>query len=149
MSPVRVIVVRCGFSASGDPGIERAYRTHWVSSELSAAKRERLAERHSRPPDLVVIAASKPWTCARCATGFFAGEFLIMADGGPRCLDCAELAHLEYLPAGDAGLTRRAKRASGLSAVVVRWSRARKHYERQGILVEPAAIGQATRRAPS
>jgi len=40
------------FSKSGDPGIERAYRTHWVSPELSARKRARLAERESRPPDL-------------------------------------------------------------------------------------------------
>jgi hypothetical protein len=39
------------FSASGDPDIERAYRTHWVSPELSARKRERLAERQSRAPE--------------------------------------------------------------------------------------------------
>lgn len=139
---------RLRFSASGDQGIERAYRTHWVSPTLSWAKRERLADRQGRPPDLVVIAASKPWTCAGCATEFLAGEFLMMADGGPRCLDCAELDHLEFLPAGDAGLTRRARQArqaSELSAVVVRWRRARKRYERRGILVEPAAIEQATR----
>jgi hypothetical protein len=39
------------FSVSGATEIERAYRTHWVSPELSAAKRERLATRQSRPPD--------------------------------------------------------------------------------------------------
>lgn len=33
------------FSVSGAAEIERAYRTHWVSPELSAAKRERLAKR--------------------------------------------------------------------------------------------------------
>jgi len=43
------------------------------------------------------------------------------------------------LPSGDAALTRRAKRASGLSVVVVRFSRARRRYERQGILVEEEA----------
>jgi hypothetical protein len=47
------------FSVSGATAIERAYRTHWVSLELSAAKRERLAERHSCPPDLVVISPSR------------------------------------------------------------------------------------------
>ena len=31
----------------------------------------------------------------------------------------------------------------GLSAVVVRWSRTRKRYERQGLLVEDAALEQA------
>jgi hypothetical protein len=41
------------FSVSGAPEIERAYRTHWVSPELSAAKRERLAERQSLPQELV------------------------------------------------------------------------------------------------
>ena len=63
------------FSASGDPRIEQAYRTHWVSPELSERKRERLAEQQNRPPDLVVIAAIKPWTCTdvprriRCRCG--------------------------------------------------------------------------------
>jgi hypothetical protein len=40
-------------------------------------------------------------------------------------------------------LSRRAKQASRLSAVVVRFSRARKRYQRQGILVEAAALEQA------
>jgi hypothetical protein len=53
--------------------------------------------------------------------------------------------HLVYLPSGDAALTRRAKKASGLSAVVVRFSRTRRRYERQGILVEEAALDQAER----
>lgn len=47
------------FSVSGQPAIECAYRTHWVSPELSAAKRARLAEQQSRPPDLVVISPLK------------------------------------------------------------------------------------------
>ena len=51
--------------------------------------------------------------------------------------------HLAFLPSGEAALTRRAKKASGLSAVVVRWSRTRKRYERQGLLVEEAALEQA------
>jgi hypothetical protein len=46
------------FSKSGNPSIERAYRTHWVSPRLSERKRERLAERHSKPPGLMVISRS-------------------------------------------------------------------------------------------
>ncbi len=121
------------FSRSGKPSIELAYRTHWVSPELSERKRERLAERQSRPPDLVVVWAIRDWTCSTCGG---TGELLIMDEPGPLCLTCAELDHLVYLPAGDAALTRRAKAASELSAVVVRFSRARKRYERQGVLVE-------------
>ena len=51
--------------------------------------------------------------------------------------------HLVFLPSGDAALTRRAKRCSGLSAVVVRFSRSRGRYERQGVLVEQVALEQA------
>jgi hypothetical protein len=68
---------------------------------------------------------------------------LIMDDAGPLCLACADMDHLVFLPSGEAALTRRAKKASGLSAVVVRWSRTRKRYERQGLLVEDAALEQA------
>lgn len=128
------------FSVSGDPGIERAYRTHWVSPSLSKAKRERLAERQSRPADLVVVSALNDWECADCSGS---GELLIMDEMGPLCLACADLDHLVFLAAGDAALTRRAKRASMLSAVVVRFSRARKRYERQGILVEQEALERA------
>jgi hypothetical protein len=134
------------FSASADPGIEQAYRTHWISPELSKRKRERLAERQSRPPDLVVIASTKHWTCIKCRVEFGAGAVLLMEDAGPHCMDCAELGHLEYLPAGDAALTRRAMKLSRESAVVVRWSRTRQRYERQGILAEPEAIEQAEAR---
>jgi hypothetical protein len=94
-------------------------------------------------PEILVIAASKPWLCASCGTQFERGDLLTMDDAGPLCLDCADLGHLEFLPRGSAALTRRAKRGSRLTAVVVKWSRARKHYERQGILAEPEAIAQA------
>ena len=130
------------FSRSGNPSIERAYRTHWVSPALSEAKRRRMAERQSRPADLVVVMPLKDWTCAQCSG---TGDLLVMEDPGPLCLSCADMDHLVYLPSGDAALTRRAKKASGLCAVVVRFSRSRKRYERQGILVEEAALDEAER----
>ena len=129
------------FSKSGDPEIERAYRTHWVSPELSERKRARLAERQSRPPELVVISPVKEFTCSAC--GSLGEGLLVMEDAGPVCLGCADMAHLVFLASGDAALTRRAKSNSALSAVVVRFSRARKRYERQGILVEEAALDRA------
>jgi hypothetical protein len=61
----------------------------------------------------------------------------------PLCLACADLDYLVYLPAGDPALSRRSRKHSTLSAVVVRFSRARKRYERQGLLVEPAALERA------
>ena len=127
------------FSKSGDSGIEAAYRTHWISPELSEAKKSRLAEKQGRAPDLVVISPLKEWNCLECDS---TGDLLFMEGDGPLCLECADLDHLAFLPAGDAALTRRAKKASGLAAVVVRFSRPRGRYERQGILVEEEALAR-------
>jgi hypothetical protein len=38
------------------------------------------------------------------------GELLKMEGDRPLCLACTDLDHLTYLPAGDAALTRRAKK---------------------------------------
>jgi hypothetical protein len=89
---------------------------------------------------MVVIEPLKPWTCTGCGGS---GSLLLMDDAGPLCMGCADLDHLVFLPAGDAALSRRARKASRLAAVVVRFSRSRKRYERQGILVEEAALRQA------
>jgi hypothetical protein len=101
------------------------------------------ATSNARRAELLVIASTRPWTCAACTTRFERGDFLTMDDAGPLCLDCADLGHLEFLPRGDTALTRRARRGSRLSAVVVQWSRARKRYERHGILADPDAVAEA------
>lgn len=93
-----------------------------------------------KPRGLVVIQPVRDWACAECGGS---GDLLRMDDVGPLCLACADLGHLVFLPAGDAALTRRAVKASSLSAVVVRWSRTRKRYERQGTLVEEQALAAA------
>lgn len=67
----------------------------------------------------------------------------LAGDRGALCLTCADLDHLSFLPSGDAALTRRARRYSTLSAVVLKWSAARKRYERQGLLVEDDAVHRA------
>jgi hypothetical protein len=129
------------FSRSADPAIEASYRTHWVSPDLSEKKRERLAQQASRAPELVVILPlNDEWKCHRCGG---TGPLLVMENPGPACLRCVGLDHLEYLPAGDALLTRRAKAKSSRYAVVVRFSRSRGRYERQGLLVEPQALADA------
>ena len=61
----------------------------------------------------------------------------------PLCLACADLDHLVYLPRGDTALTRRARKYSALSAVVVRFSKPRNRYERQGVLVGEDALERA------
>jgi hypothetical protein len=64
----------------------------------------------------------------------------MMEAPGPACLGCVGLDDLEFLPAGGALLSRRAKAKSKRCAVVVRFSRTRRRYERQGLLVEPSAL---------
>ncbi|GAA2845676.1 DUF2293 domain-containing protein [Streptosporangium fragile] len=125
------------FVASGD---DSAFRVHWISPDMSEARRRQLAERQSKAPDLTVVEPEKPWECAGCGG---TGPYLIMESAGPHCLTCADLDHLVFLPAGDAALSRRAKKESGLAAVVVRFNRRRKRYERMGILVEEAALARA------
>jgi hypothetical protein len=126
------------FSRSGDLAVEALYRTHWISPELSEKKRERLTEKAGRAPDLVVIRPlNREWTCYRCGG---TGDLLMMENSGPACLGCVGLDDLEFLPAGDALLSRRVKAKSTRCAVVVRFSRSRHRYERQGLLVEPLVL---------
>jgi hypothetical protein len=128
------------FLSDGNPQAEAAWRVRWMSADLDDRKRARITKAQDSAPDLLVIQPLKEFTCAECQG---TGDMLIMDEPGPLCLACADLDHLVFLPSGDAALTRRAKKASGLSAVVVRWSRSRKRYERQGLLVEEAALEQA------
>ncbi len=128
------------FSKSADPAVERIYRTHWVSSALSEKDRQKVEEAANKPADLVVISPLNEFVCEECGG---TGAFLFMEGPGPLCLDCADMSHLVFLRAGNAALTRRAKKASRLWAVVVRFSRSRKRYERQGLLVEEGALEEA------
>jgi hypothetical protein len=126
------------FSASGDEAIERLYRTHWLSRDLSERERGKIIAKANRAPELVVIQPlDRNWKCHRCGT---TGDLLMMETPGPACLSCVGLSSLEFLPAGDAAVSRRAKAASQVYAVVVRFSRSRKRYERQGLLVQPQAL---------
>ena len=96
-----------------------------------------------RSRDLLVIVSGRDFTCADCGAAHDRGELLTMDDAGPLCMACADLSHLEFLARGDTALTRRARKHSTLSAVVVKWSRPRRRYERQGIVAEPDAIERA------
>ncbi|MEV5436263.1 DUF2293 domain-containing protein [Streptomyces sp. NPDC052682] len=95
-------------------------------------------------PGLLVFQPVRRRHCAVCHRGPL--PLLVMEDGAPRCLDCADLGHLVFLPRGDTALTRRAREESGLSAVVVRFDRRASRYERQGVLVEEAALARAEQR---
>ncbi|MEV6837308.1 DUF2293 domain-containing protein [Streptomyces sp. NPDC051133] len=96
------------------------------------------------PGRLVVIQSLKRKRCSACRRGPL--SLLVLEDGAPRCLDCADLGHLVFLPRGDTALTRRSREESTLSVVVVRFNRRKSRYERQGVLVEEAALARAEAR---
>ena len=128
----------------GDPEWEKFYRTHYAPADQPQKKTARLAEKLSKPPDLVVFEkVSEEGNCSECGAELSKGTFLVVEKGHPLCLTCADLDHLVYLPAGDAALSRRSRKHSPLSAVVVRFNRSRKRYERQGLLVSEAALARA------
>lgn len=93
--------------------------------------------------ELVVFSILKDTVCAECGAELGAGSLLRLQKDRPLCMGCSDLDHLVLLPRGDVALTRRSRKYSTLSAVVVRFSRARGRYERQGLLVEPAALERA------
>ena len=97
----------------------------------------------AKADDLVVFEILRDSTCAECGAELGKGRWLRLERERPLCLSCADLAHLVFLPSGDAALTRRAGRYSSLKAIVVRFSRARNRYERQGVLVEENALARA------
>ncbi|MCP4542164.1 MAG: DUF2293 domain-containing protein [Chloroflexi bacterium] len=100
--------------------------------------------RMKRTNDLKVFISTRDASCEECGEDLGRKAWITLVENkGALCLSCADLDHLVFLPAGDAALTRRARKHSTLIAVVLRWSRARKRYERQGLLVEEEGLGQA------
>ena len=98
----------------------------------------------SKQDDLKVFITSKESKCDECKENLGSKAWIMLAEAGKAlCLCCADLDHLAFLPSGDAALTRRSRKHSALCAVVLKWSKARKRYERQGLLVEESALKQA------
>lgn len=115
-----------------------------MPANLQEKQAARLKAKMSRPPELVVFEkVSEDGKCSECGVDLLLGGFLIMEKGQPLCLACADMDRLIFLPAGDTALTRRARKHSALSAAVVRFSRARKRYERQGVLVVEDTLARA------
>jgi hypothetical protein len=131
----RMGTVDLQFSKSGDPAIEKSYRTHYVSPALSEHKQQQIKERLSWAAQRVVFQILRDSKCSECGAELAPDSFLFMEAEQPLCLHCARLG----------ALTRRAAKYSGRTAVVVRFSKSRGRYERQGILVENAALERAER----
>src|ERR1044072_8320861 len=94
--------------------------------------------------DIKVFISHRDSTCDECREDLGRDAWITLEENkGALCLSCADLDELVFLPTGDAALTRRARKHSVLSAVVLKFSKARRRYERQGLLVEEDALAQA------
>jgi hypothetical protein len=68
----------------------------------------------------VVWISYKGASCARCGADLGRGELIVMdRSQGIRCIGCAGLGGLVFLPSGDVALTQRALAHSSRSAIVV------------------------------
>lgn len=91
-----------------------------------------------------VFITSNEATCSECNEDLGCHAWItLVIDKDAVCLSCADLDHLVFLPSGDAALTQRSAKYSTLRAIVLKWSKARKRYERQGQLIEESALQRA------
>jgi hypothetical protein len=103
-----------------------------------------MASQQNKIEEVKVFISTRESICGECGENLGSKAWItLVKEKGALCLACADLDHLVFLPSGDAALTRRAKKHSTLSAVVLKWSRARNRYERQGLLVEEQALEKA------
>lgn len=102
-----------------------------------------MTERGNKEDKIVVFKLINNSKCGECGEELGAGRLLRLEKERPLCLGCADFADLLFLPSGDAALTRRASKYSDITAVVLKFSRARKRYERQGVLVTETALERA------
>jgi hypothetical protein len=132
------------YTADRDPAVAALYNRHYARAGLTDRQLARTREKVEKVEDLVVlVAVARNIVCSECGGPVSPGDFMTMEGSQPLCLACADMDHLEFLPSGDVALTRRAKKYSPLSAVVLRFNRSRKRYERQGLLVTPDALARA------
>ncbi len=97
----------------------------------------------AKSKDIAVFWSRRDSHCDGCDADLGRGSTIRLDGEKAYCLACADMEHLWFLPSGDTALTRRSRKHSRLSAVVLQWSRSRRRYERQGVLVEPEALAQA------
>ena len=96
------------------------------------------------PDEIKVFISNRNSRCGECDQDLGTKAWITLEqERGALCLACGDLDELIFLPSGDAALTRRARKYSTLSAVVLKFSRSRGRYERQGLLVEESALQQA------
>lgn len=115
-----------------------------VASSTTEADDVVRKQKGSTNDEIKVFISNRNSHCDECGDDLGTKAWITLErDKGALCLACADLDELVFLPAGDAALTIRSRKYSNLSAVVLKFSKARGRYERQGLLVEERALEQA------
>lgn len=100
-----------------------------------------------KPKDPVIYSLSKASRCYACDKKLQAGSFVKIEKSKDEkevlCSVCAGLEDFRFIKAGNPKLTRLATKYSEVRFVVMLWSDMWKTYERQGMLVERAALERA------
>lgn len=131
-------------TVDANPETERFFRTYYAPADITKRKLESLKKKLNKPPDLVVfIMQRESATCHECGTKLSRGNLIFQEQNDSLCLHCADLDHLEFLPSGNAAMSRRSKKYSPLSAIVIQFNRKARRYQRCGILVSASAIKKA------
>lgn len=131
-------------NANKTPPAHPGWRAGAPSGAAEVRRWEFDLKKRSRDDQLKVFISNRDSTCDECGENLGPHAWIVLrGDKRAACLTCADLDHLVFLPSGDTALTRRSREHSRLSAVVLKWSRARKRYERQGLLVENEALERA------
>lgn len=83
--------------------------------------------------------------CHKCKKPISKGKAFVaeQEDYNGLCFACSPFAEYEFLPPGNAALTRRSKKHSAMCAVLLEWNNRRRRYERKGQYVEATAIVKA------
>lgn len=122
------------FTDTGDRIVEEMYRMAYASDDPPPPAEDE--------PDRVFRLRGET-KCAQCRQWQAEGALAMVRSGVVRCLRCAGLDGLELLPAGDPLLTRLAREYSARWAIAFRFSYSVDRYQREGLLLEPAAIARA------
>lgn len=103
-----------------------------------------ISDKRSSYDQLKVYISGRKSKCDGCGKKLGNHALIVLKENkGALCLTCMEMDYLVFLPSGDMALTRRAKKHSRLSVIVLKWFRARGRYERKGLLVEYGALQKA------
>lgn len=93
----------------------------------------------------IFLTKKEKLSCISCGKRIPVGKSFVAESENHKgtCFGCSSFVGYVLLPPGDAAMTRRSKKFSTLCGVVLAWNQRRKRYERQGQLVEEAAIEKA------